>query len=182
MTFTNLRELVELLGITAIVASLVFVGMELRQSRAISISEGNLANAEIQIERNNAINEHVNIWTRGNTGQPLNEDETVIFENLVKNALDSLAGNAGTIRIAFEGVVQGKARYLVSDDGPGVAPNLKATLFDVGVTTKESGWGVGLTLARRILVEMHHGNVKLRDTATGACFTIDLPLARGEQS
>ncbi len=104
------------------------------------------------------------------------------FENLVKNALDSLAGNAGTIRIAFEGVVQGKARYLVSDDGPGVAPNLKATLFDVGVTTKESGWGVGLSLARRILVDMHHGNVKLRDTATGACFTIDLPLARGEQS
>jgi hypothetical protein len=86
LTFTNWRELVELLGMTAIVASLVFVGMELRQSRAISISEGNLANAEIQIERNNAINEHVNIWIRGNSSETLTEDEAVIFENLVKNA------------------------------------------------------------------------------------------------
>jgi len=103
------------------------------------------------------------------------------FENLLKNALDSLAGNAGTIRIAFDGVVQGKARYLVSDDGPGVAPSLRRSLFDVGVTTKESGWGVGLSLARRIIVDMHHGSVKLHDTDSGASFAVDLPIARGEQ-
>ena len=86
MNLTNWRELVELLAIVAIVASLVFVGMELRQSRAISISEGNLANAQIQIERNNAINDHSIIWTRGNSGEPLAENEAVIFQNLVRNA------------------------------------------------------------------------------------------------
>ena len=69
-----------------------------------------------------------------------------------------------------------------SDDGPGVASNLRGTLFDVGVTTKESGWGVGLSLARRILVDMHHGNVKLRDTETGASFAIDLPLAKDDRA
>jgi signal transduction histidine kinase len=104
------------------------------------------------------------------------------FENLVKNALDSLAGNAGKIHIMFEGEFHGNARYLVSDDGPGVAPNLRSTLFDVGVTTKESGWGVGLSLARRILVDMHHGNVKLRDSEIGASFSIDIPLAKGDQA
>jgi signal transduction histidine kinase len=104
------------------------------------------------------------------------------FENLVKNALDSLGGHAGTIRLTFAGVVHGKARYIVSDDGPGVAPNLKNTLFDVGVSTKDSGWGVGLSLARRILVDMHHGDVRLRDTEAGASFAIDLPLARREQA
>jgi len=86
LNLTNWRELVELLAIVAIVASLVFVGMELRQSRAISISEGNLANAEIQIERNNAINDHSIIWTRGNSSEPLADNEVVIFHNLVRNA------------------------------------------------------------------------------------------------
>jgi signal transduction histidine kinase len=99
------------------------------------------------------------------------------FENLVKNGLDSLAGHEGTIRIAYQGIANNSARYVVSDDGPGVPANLRSTLFDVGVTTKESGWGVGLSLVRRILVDMHDGDVRLRDTETGASFTIDVPLA-----
>jgi signal transduction histidine kinase len=99
------------------------------------------------------------------------------FENLVKNALDSLAGHEGTIRVTYEGIINGRARYVVSDDGPGVPANLRSTLFDVGVTTKESGWGVGLSLVRRIFVDMHDGDVRLRDTESGASFTIDLPLA-----
>lgn len=102
------------------------------------------------------------------------------FENLLKNALDSLAGHEGTIHVSYAGIVHGKARYFVSDDGVGVPPNLRSTLFDVGVTTKESGWGVGLSLVRRILVDMHGGDVRLRDTESGASFTIDLPLAPDE--
>ncbi len=81
----NWKELFEAVGLTAIVGSLVFVGIELRQSRAIAISEGNLANAQIQIESNNAINDYSNIWTRGNSGEPLAEHDAVIFQNLVKN-------------------------------------------------------------------------------------------------
>jgi hypothetical protein len=65
---------------------LIFVGVELQQSRAIAISDGNLANAEIQIERNNAINENIEIWSRGNSGEPLSQEESIIFNNLVANA------------------------------------------------------------------------------------------------
>lgn len=79
------REIAEVIGITAIVASLVFVGLEMRQSRDIAIGEGNLANAAVQIERNNAISEYSDIWSRGNAGEPLSSNEVVIFQNLVKN-------------------------------------------------------------------------------------------------
>lgn len=99
------------------------------------------------------------------------------FENLVKNALDSLAGREGTIRLAFVGLAGGRARYHVSDDGPGVPAEVRSSLFDVGVTTKSSGWGVGLSLARRIFVDMHDGDVRLRPTTSGASFEIELPLA-----
>jgi signal transduction histidine kinase len=104
------------------------------------------------------------------------------FENLVKNALDSLAGREGTIRLAFVGLAGGRARYHVSDDGPGVPAEVRSSLFDVGVTTKSSGWGVGLSLARRIFVDMHDGDVRLRPTTSGASFEIELPLAEGGDS
>lgn len=103
------------------------------------------------------------------------------FENLVKNALDSLAGRDGTIRLAFVGLAGDRARYHVSDDGPGVPAAVRSSLFDVGVTTKSSGWGVGLSLARRIFVDMHNGDVRLRPTTSGASFEIELPLADADE-
>lgn len=85
MNLKSLRDLIEVVGLVAIVASLIFVGIELRQSRAIAIGDGNLSNAEIQIETNNAINEHSAIWIVGNSGEVLSDEDTVIFQNLVRN-------------------------------------------------------------------------------------------------
>lgn len=107
-------------------------------------------------------------------------EETLLewaFENLVKNALDSLAGREGTIRIVYGGVNAGRAVYRVEDDGDGVPEHLRASLFDVGVTTKQGGWGVGLSLARRIVVEVHGGVLRLEDSDQGAVFALELPLA-----
>ncbi len=106
-------------------------------------------------------------------------DETLLewaFENLVKNALDSLAGREGTIRISHGGVQNGRALYRVEDDGEGVPEHLRASLFDVGVTTKHGGWGVGLSLARRIIVEVHGGTLRLGESDGGAVFLLELPL------
>jgi signal transduction histidine kinase len=99
------------------------------------------------------------------------------FENLFKNSLDSLAGQGGTIRITWLGAQNGRAQLRFSDDGPGVDPHLRKRMFDVGVTTKQGGWGVGLSLARRILVGAHRGRLVLEPTERGASFLIDLPLA-----
>jgi signal transduction histidine kinase len=107
-------------------------------------------------------------------------EETLLewaFENLVKNALDSLAGREGTIRIVYAGVDGGRAVYRVEDNGDGVPEQLRASLFDVGVTTKTGGWGVGLSLTRRIVVEVHGGVVRLEESDRGAVFTVELPLA-----
>ena len=99
------------------------------------------------------------------------------FENLVKNALDSLAGREGTIRITYGGVHGGRARFRVEDDGDGVPDHLRASLFDVGVTTKRGGWGVGLSLAQRIVAEVHGGALWLEESDVGAVFALELPLA-----
>ena len=107
-------------------------------------------------------------------------EETLLewaFENLVKNALDSLAGREGTIRIVYGGVDGGRAVYRVEDNGDGVPEHLRASLFDVGVTTKQGGWGVGLSLTRRIVVEVHGGVIRLEESDRGAVFTVELPLA-----
>ncbi len=99
------------------------------------------------------------------------------FENLFKNSLDSLAGRDGKIAVTWLGVEEGRARLRFEDDGPGVDPAVRDRVFDVGVTTKQGGWGVGLSLARRIVVQAHRGSVTLEATEVGARFAISLPLA-----
>jgi len=99
------------------------------------------------------------------------------FENLFKNSLDSLAGRDGRIGVTWLGVEDGLARIRFDDDGPGVDPSVRNRLFDVGVTTKQGGWGVGLSLVRRIFVQAHKGAVTLELTETGASFALSLPLA-----
>ena len=99
------------------------------------------------------------------------------FENLVKNSLDALAGHPGEIAITFVETRGDRAVYRVSDTGPGVDPSVRKRLFEIGVTTKERGWGVGLSLTRRILEDMHDGSIELEPTAEGTTFRVELPVA-----
>lgn len=111
---------------------------------------------------------------------PILGNETLLewaFENLFKNSIDSLAHREGRITVTWLGVDGGMAMLRFEDDGPGVDPAVRRRVFDVGVTTKHGGWGVGLSLARRIIVKAHKGSVSLEPTETGASFAISLPLA-----
>lgn len=110
-------------------------------------------------------------------------NETLVewaFENLIKNSLDALAGQEGEIRIDYVGTRGGSAAFRVADTGPGVEPRVRKRLFEIGVTTKERGWGVGLSLTRRIVEEMHEGEIELEPTTDGASFLVELPVASGE--
>jgi signal transduction histidine kinase len=100
------------------------------------------------------------------------------FENLIKNSIDALAGSEGTIRVSFQGVNGNRALFQVSDTGPGVDPHVRSKLFEIGVTTKERGWGVGLSLTRRIIEDMHGGAIWLDHADGGASFRLQLPVAR----
>jgi signal transduction histidine kinase len=96
------------------------------------------------------------------------------IESLVKNAIDALAGRGGSITVSVEPLAAGGVEVRVADDGPGVPRELRRKIFSAGFSTKESGWGIGLALTRRI-VEGHRGRIQLLPTDSGAVFDIVLP-------
>lgn len=104
------------------------------------------------------------------------------FENLIKNSLDALTGQDGMIGVSYEGRRGNLAAFRVYDTGPGVPMRVRKNLFEIGVTTKERGWGVGLSLARRIVEDMHGGEIQLENSGAGASFRIELPVAEGARA
>jgi len=97
------------------------------------------------------------------------------LEALIKNALDALSGRGGRIEVRVESVGH-VARVSVKDDGPGVPPDVRARLFQPGVSTKPGGWGLGLALTRRIVEQQHGGRVLYRPGPVGSEFVIEFPL------
>jgi signal transduction histidine kinase len=105
------------------------------------------------------------------------------IENIVKNAVDALAGRGGRIVIAAHANGRGNVHLHVTDNGPGIDPRVRDRIFDAGVSTKSSGWGVGLSLTRRIVEELHHGKVIARNRRKhGTVFDIILPTAESSGS
>jgi signal transduction histidine kinase len=105
------------------------------------------------------------------------------FENIIKNAIDVLAGRGGRIDVRAEAAADGRLVSVhLSDNGPGVPHELRGRIFEPGVTTKPGGWGVGLTLARRIVQSTHGGTIELGRPRAGAEFIVRLPAAAARRS
>lgn len=105
---------------------------------------------------------------------------TWALENVVKNSVDALAGRGGRITLSAEADLADRVTILIRDTGPGVDPELADRIFEAGVTSKAGGWGVGLTLSRRIIEGLHDGRIELLDgSGGGATFQVKLPAARG---
>ena len=96
------------------------------------------------------------------------------LESLVRNAIDALAGRGGSVDLTVEPLPEGGARVIIADDGPGVPRELRNEIFKAGFTTKPRGWGIGLALARRIIMDNHGGRLTLLPTDRGAAFEIML--------
>ena len=98
-----------------------------------------------------------------------------VLENLSKNAVDAMGADSGRITI---GVEDTEARVLVyvSDTGKGIRRKDISNVFRPGFTTKKRGWGLGLSLARRIVEEYHKGKiyVKSSEIGRGTTFCIEL--------
>ena len=82
------KDIAELIGIAAIVASLIFVGLQMKQAQDIANNERRMLRVSNMIELNNAINENIDIWIKGNSGGQLDEDEAVVYKNLMINMND----------------------------------------------------------------------------------------------
>lgn len=100
-----------------------------------------------------------------------------VFENLIKNALDAMEQNEG--RIEFS-VLSGHRNITIDvhDTGKGMDQRMKKDIFRPGFSTKKRGWGLGLSLARRIVQDYHNGKLFVHDTAPGkgTTFRIQLPV------
>lgn len=98
-----------------------------------------------------------------------------VMENLTKNAVDAMAG-AGEIHIST-----GREKSMVwiefRDTGKGIPRKNFAKVFSPGYTTKQRGWGLGLTLVKRIVEEYHNGRIFVKESeiGQGTTFRIELP-------
>jgi len=100
-----------------------------------------------------------------------------VLLNLLQNAADA-AGETGHVRITTE-VVADAVRIVVSDDGPGIDPEIRHRLFEPLVSTKSEGVGLGLALCQK-LAGVHGGQLELtRGTLPGAAFALVLPVPAG---
>lgn len=97
-----------------------------------------------------------------------------VIENLCKNAVDAMEGE-GHITIEVLDL-PGKAVIEVTDDGKGIKKKDISSVFKPGFTTKKRGWGLGLSLAKRIVEEYHHGRifVKRSEVGVGTTFRIEI--------
>ncbi len=98
-----------------------------------------------------------------------------VIENLCKNAVDAMNGGPGTISIAVMETGQ-KVAIDVADTGKGISKKNIKNVFRPGFTTKKRGWGLGLSLAKRIIEEYHKGRifVKSSEVGVGTTFRIEL--------
>ena len=100
-----------------------------------------------------------------------------VIENLSKNAVDAMGGEAGSI-ILRVGEVPGKAFIEVADTGKGIKKKDLRNVFRPGFTTKKRGWGLGLSLAKRIVEEYHHGRIWVKNSEVGKGTTFRIELKK----
>jgi len=102
-----------------------------------------------------------------------------VIENLIKNSLDSIDKEQGVISISLS--YNGTERTVdlhVRDNGRGMSPSQRRKIFHPGYSSKSAGWGLGLTLSRRVVEEYHDGRLLLLDSheGHGSCFVIRFPV------
>jgi two-component system, sporulation sensor kinase D len=98
------------------------------------------------------------------------------IENLVKNAIDAMKGR-GKITIEIS-ELEHNIKVLITDTGKGIPKNKFNAIFEPGYTTKKRGWGLGLSLTRRIIEDFHHGKIKVLQSEIDKGTTFQIALKR----
>lgn len=98
-----------------------------------------------------------------------------VIENICKNAVDAMKGE-GLIKIKIEEELT-RVNIHINDSGKGIEPGLINSIFKPGVTSKKRGWGLGLSLAKRIIEDYHKGRIFVKSSVEGegTTFCISLP-------
>ena len=96
------------------------------------------------------------------------------IENLVKNGIDAMKGK-GKLKIEII-QLENNISINITDSGKGIAKNQFKAVFEPGFTTKKRGWGLGLSLAKRIIEEFHDGKIKVLHSEIGKGTTMQIAL------
>jgi hypothetical protein len=97
------------------------------------------------------------------------------LENVIKNSMDALKGKAGSITIStFRR--KGNVVIRICDTGCGMAKSKFRDIFEPGITSKERGWGLGLSLARRIVEDYHAGRIRVAESEIDKGTTIEMTI------
>jgi signal transduction histidine kinase len=97
-----------------------------------------------------------------------------VIENICKNAIDAMDGK-GTLTVTVQNQNH-KVLIDISDTGKGIAKNKLKTVFEPGYTTKQRGWGMGLSLCKRIIENYHNGKIFVKHSEQGAGTTFRIIL------
>ena len=95
-----------------------------------------------------------------------------VIENLIKNAIDAMLGK-GEVSLVIENSAK-NVRILISDTGKGMPKKLFNQIFKPGFTTKKRGWGLGLSLSKRIIEEYHKGKIFVQKSELGKGTTFEI--------
>ncbi|MGB0185331.1 MAG: sensor histidine kinase [Flavobacteriaceae bacterium] len=98
------------------------------------------------------------------------------IENLIKNSIDAMKGK-GDLSIEMEDTAQ-ELHIRISDTGQGLSKKQFKTIFETGYTTKKRGWGLGLSLAKRIIEQYHDGRIKVLSSELGKGTTFQITLKK----
>ncbi len=90
-----------------------------------------------------------------------------VIENIIKNAIDSFENRSGKITLTLHSLSNNHVALDIQDDGKGIPAADKKRIFKPGYSTKKRGWGLGLSLAKRIIDEYHKGRLLLLDSRVG---------------
>ncbi len=105
-----------------------------------------------------------------------------VIENLLKNGVEAIESQNGSVNVKLFWNARGKICLTVRDTGKGMTSQVKRQVFLPGYTTKKRGWGLGLSLSKRIIEKYHNGKIFVKTSAPnkGTTFAIELPQSDTE--
>ena len=143
------------------------VGETLRTLKYLEKRSSDLINFESELPRKKILlplNPQLFSWT---------------LENLIKNGIDAMKGKGNIILKLFE--ESQTISIHISDTGSGIKKENFKKIFSPGFTTKKRGWGLGLSLAKRIITDYHRGKISVKDSELRKGTTIEIILKKEDQ-
>jgi hypothetical protein len=102
-----------------------------------------------------------------------------VVENLIRNGIDAIASDSGAITVTVSETSK-KVLIDISDTGCGIETKHFRNIFRPGFTTKNRGWGVGLSLAKRIVQDYHNGKISIKESMLDKGTTMRITLPKGD--